>query len=213
MLVTLRPGTPQGRLTSPWRAAAIVLLGLAVLACGSPPQRATESRAQGGAVAQQPAIKRITLGVLGDPPVLFNSIGTASGADDTGEELVSRGLVEADDTRTFRPLLAEDIPTIENGLWQVFPDGRMRRSPTSRRTRSSAASSRSRSPSTSWSGQQLKTRRTSSICPTGRKRSSAPARSVSSRAISAYRYSCARTSATCSDGRRSTRSNSRSSRT
>ncbi len=125
MLVTLRPGTPQGRLTSPWRAAAIVLLGLAVLACGSPPQRAAESRAQGGAVAQQPAIKRITLGVLGDPPVLFNSIGTASGADDTGEELVSRGLVEADDTRTFRPLLAEDIPTIENGLWQVFPDGRM----------------------------------------------------------------------------------------
>lgn len=38
---------------------------------------------------------------------------------------MNRGLTEADDTRIFRPLLAEDIPTIENGLWKVFPDGRM----------------------------------------------------------------------------------------
>lgn len=124
MLTLSRTHASHPRMASPWRAPIILILVLAVVGCAAP-QRAAD-RQEPGAAAQQPqAIKRVTIGILGDPPALYNSIGTASGADDVAEELVNRGLTEADDTRTFRPLLAEDIPTIENRLWRVFPDGRM----------------------------------------------------------------------------------------
>jgi peptide/nickel transport system substrate-binding protein len=41
------------------------------------------------------------------------------------EKLISPGLTIVDDNGSLRPLLAEAAPSIENGQWQVFPDGRM----------------------------------------------------------------------------------------
>ena len=35
------------------------------------------------------------------------------------------GLTIIDHTATLQPQLAEAVPTVENGLWKVFPDGRM----------------------------------------------------------------------------------------
>jgi len=123
MLASSRTHPSHTRMVSPWQAPIICLLILATVGCAAL-QQPSDLRARDA--GQQPSVsKRVVLGILGDPPALYNSIGTASGADDTTEELVSRGLSEADDTRIFRPLLAEDIPTIENRLWQVFPDGRM----------------------------------------------------------------------------------------
>lgn len=40
-------------------------------------------------------------------------------------ELVHAGLVQADAQGALHPRLAEAVPTVENGLWKLFPDGRM----------------------------------------------------------------------------------------
>jgi peptide/nickel transport system substrate-binding protein len=39
--------------------------------------------------------------------------------------MVNPGLSVLDDRGTLRPVLAESVPTLENGLWKVSPDGRM----------------------------------------------------------------------------------------
>src|SRR4029077_16034391 len=39
--------------------------------------------------------------------------------------MVHASLVYADEDTTLRPRLAEAVPSIENGLWKLFPDGRM----------------------------------------------------------------------------------------
>jgi peptide/nickel transport system substrate-binding protein len=44
---------------------------------------------------------------------------------DALEELVSAGLVNMNPAGRPEPQLAEAVPSIENGLWKVFPDGRM----------------------------------------------------------------------------------------
>jgi len=99
-------------------------IALVVASCAAPQRPLAEQRP--AAEPQRPGVvKRVTIAILGDAPQLYNSIGAASGSDDVAEELVNRGLVEADDTRVFLPVLAEAIPTIENGLWKLFPDGRM----------------------------------------------------------------------------------------
>jgi peptide/nickel transport system substrate-binding protein len=41
------------------------------------------------------------------------------------DRLVNRGLSIADDQGQLRPQIAEDVPTVENGLWKVLPGGRM----------------------------------------------------------------------------------------
>jgi hypothetical protein len=41
------------------------------------------------------------------------------------ESLVNIGLSE-DHRGVRQPLLAEAVPSVENGLWQLFPDGHMR---------------------------------------------------------------------------------------
>ncbi|MEA2642724.1 MAG: hypothetical protein QOF51_4118, partial [Chloroflexota bacterium] len=38
---------------------------------------------------------------------------------------VNADLSVMDDHGTLRPELAEAVPSAENGLWKVFPDGRM----------------------------------------------------------------------------------------
>ena len=39
--------------------------------------------------------------------------------------IVNAGLTVYDEQATVQPHIAERLPTIENGDWQTFPDGRM----------------------------------------------------------------------------------------
>src|SRR5205814_6618452 len=41
------------------------------------------------------------------------------------EQLLNSGLGVVDTQAVIRPLLAEQIPSLENGLWKLLPDGRM----------------------------------------------------------------------------------------
>jgi len=103
---------------------ALVLLGSACAAPQSPAGRdsAAEARPAGGP-------KRITAAVMSNPPTISASnivagSGTYPGGD-VLEELLTGGLTLRDSFGTLRPQLAEAVPSVENGMWRVLPDGRM----------------------------------------------------------------------------------------
>ncbi len=120
--------TTRGRLL---RSAlpAWIALALVVAACAPPqPARETGSSSAGGQPTTAP--KRITAVIMGEPPTLSVKINSAGAGGifpgaDAVEELVSAGLTHLDHSNVLHPQLAEAVPTVENGLWKVLPDGRM----------------------------------------------------------------------------------------
>ncbi|MPZ13843.1 MAG: hypothetical protein GEU73_05375, partial [Chloroflexi bacterium] len=79
-----------------------------------------------GSQAQEPtgAKKRIVAGFL-KPDLLAIS---ALPVDSEGRhiaQMVHAGFAQEDDAGRLHPQLAEAIPTLENGLWKLLPDGRM----------------------------------------------------------------------------------------
>jgi len=100
-----------------------LLATLAVVACmpssGQPTSR--ESSVPG-----PQTVKKITAAVQSDPPVLARAITVANEPGlDVIQELTNPGLAIGDAQGRLRPILAEAVPSIENGLWTVTPDGRM----------------------------------------------------------------------------------------
>jgi peptide/nickel transport system substrate-binding protein len=84
----------------------------------------------GSGSARPAGPKRITAVTMGEPPTLSTKINTAGSGGvvpgaDALEEMVSAGVAHLDDRGVLHPQLAEAVPTLENGLWRVFPDGRM----------------------------------------------------------------------------------------
>jgi peptide/nickel transport system substrate-binding protein len=71
------------------------------------------------------APKRITVAIRGAPHVFYNKLMSGIPGSDAVEEFVNAGLANLDDRGEPRPQLAERVPTLENGLWTVLPDGRM----------------------------------------------------------------------------------------
>lgn len=116
---------------SPSVVAAI--LGVAVLAstigCAGPP-RADSAPARGATGERlDGTAKRVVAAIRGVPSSLAQQETNRTGGSFPGldalTELVHASLVHADDQGTLHPQLAEAVPTLENGLWQLFPDGRM----------------------------------------------------------------------------------------
>lgn len=107
------------------RSISVLLLIALLAACTGP--RATTS---GGQADQKPAIqKRVTIGLRGDPATISAQLSRAGAGRIYGvnevERMLNPGLLQNDDQQTLRPVLVESVPTVENGGWQVFPDGRM----------------------------------------------------------------------------------------
>ncbi len=112
---------------------AAAILGVTLLAstigCAGPtrvdtvPAGATTGQPRGG------ESKRIVAAIRGVPPSLAGQETARTSGNYPGldalMELVHASLVHADDQGALRPQLAEAVPTLENGLWQLFPDGRM----------------------------------------------------------------------------------------
>jgi peptide/nickel transport system substrate-binding protein len=111
------------------RAAAFwLLLALLVAACA--PGGGTPSPATDASPSNRPAgPKRILAAVISDLPTARSQLNRASGGTLPGarelEQLIHAGLTVEDSSGNLRPQLAEAAPTVENGLWRVFPDGRM----------------------------------------------------------------------------------------
>jgi peptide/nickel transport system substrate-binding protein len=71
--------------------------------------------------------KRITLAITTEPPSLYYSLipSAVRGGPGALAELIHPGLTVFDHEGRLRPALAEVVPSVENGQWKVFPDGRM----------------------------------------------------------------------------------------
>ena len=105
---------------------SFVVIVLALAACSAPD--IPRSGQRGGAQSPSGATpKRVVATILGDAPVLVQALNAfGQRGTDAVEELVHVGFSSIDSQGILRPMLAEAVPTIENGRWQVFPDGRMR---------------------------------------------------------------------------------------
>ncbi len=107
------------------KSVASLFLVIAVLTagCATPSTRSTTGEARSAAST---ASKRIVAAIMADPPVVAQILNP--GSHWRGVEHI-QALLDAGVTRagggTRHPELAETVPTVENGLWQVFPDGTM----------------------------------------------------------------------------------------
>jgi peptide/nickel transport system substrate-binding protein len=111
--------------------AATILLAITFTVIGCAPQAGGGAAQSGPQPEQQQRAgpKRVTIAIMGDPSGLSNTIDRAGAGGTPGldalEELVNAGLVQANAGGVLQPQLAESVPTIENGLWKLLPDGRM----------------------------------------------------------------------------------------
>jgi peptide/nickel transport system substrate-binding protein len=100
---------------------AVLAISLILGACG--PRSETPTRPSDRAAAP----KRVVVAVMGDPPTLYNKLNQNNSVPgvDAIEELVHVGLTHADRFGVRGARLAREVPSVENGLWRVFPDGSM----------------------------------------------------------------------------------------
>jgi len=107
-----------------------VLLLVVLAGCAPTPQTPSSgSNAPAAQATTAPAApKRITVAMLGELPAFWDDInpggGTVPGIGQF-KGLASAGLTVLDEQGNPKPQLAEAVPTIENGLWKVYDDGRM----------------------------------------------------------------------------------------
>ena len=110
------------------RANAVWVLGVAVATfmagCAPTPPGSSQPSALG---SQSLAPKRILAAIRGDPHTVYQALNPSSNIPgiDALQELTHAGLTVEDHDGQRRPQLAEAVPTLENGLWKLQPDGRM----------------------------------------------------------------------------------------
>lgn len=122
----MRSGTLGAR-PKTWWINSLISVGITLFltACATP---APVSSPAVGQLPQPGSPKRITLAIGSEPKTLYTkSAAGTSGFPGIGEleGLVLSGLVVPDHESVLRPQLAEAVPSVENGLWRVLPDGRM----------------------------------------------------------------------------------------
>ncbi len=108
------------------RALAGLLALLVMLACAGP-QASAPSGARNGSEQPTGAPKRIVISIPNEPVVLYHPLAPTSsrGSAALVYDLVHPGLSALDSASGLTPLLVEAVPSVENGLWKVFDDGRM----------------------------------------------------------------------------------------
>ncbi len=111
---------------------AVIMLAIALIgtSCAPAPGGAPASSGQPGEAARPAAVKRITAAIRGDPKVLNENMNTAAGGSSSAgvreiELLLNAGLSHLSPRGVSEPLLAEAVPSLENGRWILLPDGRM----------------------------------------------------------------------------------------
>src|SRR6266545_1802406 len=113
----------RARVIVGWLVLTLVVVGCAAAQGPAAPRSGQE--------AFQPptAPKRITASMASDFNALSTQVvrsgsGTRPGLKEL-EQLVHAGLSINDHRGVLQPQLAEAVPSIENGLWKLLPDGRM----------------------------------------------------------------------------------------
>lgn len=110
-----------------WIGRVWLLLMLLSTSCaGAQGQRATTGDT--GVASQSAGPKRVTAAIMSEPQLLSWKLSAGDNLRaglDTVEPLIIVGLTAPDNVGQLRPILAEETPTIENGKWRLYPDGRM----------------------------------------------------------------------------------------
>ena len=107
-----------------WGKAFLALLTLLTLALACAGPSASPTSSERTETRSEP--KRLRIAIVGDPVVVFPSVDLRqASASAEIEDLLNAGLSVLDPDRVPQAQLAEELPTTENGLWRVFPDGRM----------------------------------------------------------------------------------------
>ncbi len=110
-----------------WRAATVV--AALVVAVGCAPVATPQTTATNPQSSSSAAPKRILAAIQSNPPTLSsNQVGAGSGTLQGGdglEDLANGGMSVLNNQGGVEPQLAEAVPSVENGLWKVLPDGRM----------------------------------------------------------------------------------------
>jgi peptide/nickel transport system substrate-binding protein len=107
------------------------LLGVLVAASCAPATPLASDTAHSGAGSQPQAparVKRVTAAMMGEPTSMVDRMNATQISVPGGrvlEMLVNASLTEMNAEAKLQPLLAEAVPTLENGLWKLLPDGRM----------------------------------------------------------------------------------------
>src|SRR5581483_4320422 len=108
---------------------ASIAIWTLLLGCGGPPPSQSargEAAASSGGAPTAP--KRIRVSIQGEPFTLSRTaqgnVGRVRGVNEL-ELLIHAGLAVEEERGVLQPRLAEAVPSLENGLWRVFPDGRM----------------------------------------------------------------------------------------
>ncbi|MPZ15026.1 MAG: hypothetical protein GEU73_11485 [Chloroflexi bacterium] len=114
------------------RLRIVSLVMFTLLAGCTAPQSPGQSEGSDGAgeAARLTGPKKITAVIMGEPPTLSTKVNTAGAGGvvpgaDALEELVNAGLAQLDPAGELQPQLAEAVPSIENGLWKLLPEGGM----------------------------------------------------------------------------------------
>ncbi len=106
---------------------AVMVFAVLLGGCGSPGAPAVGRQADGRqADGRQAAPKRVVASIMGDPHTVYQTLNPASrvrGIEHI-QALVAGGLTREGEG-ILRAELAEAVPSVENGLWKVFPDGKM----------------------------------------------------------------------------------------
>lgn len=105
-----------------------LVLAVAWMGCGTA-QSPAAGEPSGTPAPRPPAPKRVVAAILGDPFTVSTAVNQSGAVNVPGinevEELLNAGLGTVDDRGRLVPRLANTIPSLENGRWQLFPDGRM----------------------------------------------------------------------------------------
>src|SRR5438046_665526 len=108
----------------PRQACLSIALVLVVVGCAAPVPRTDVPG--GGTTAPSPgAPKRITMGIYGELTNVRSQVMTVTPGLTEVEQVINAGLAAIDDRGVMHPRLAESIPSLENGRWKLFDDGRM----------------------------------------------------------------------------------------
>src|SRR5438876_582825 len=106
--------------------AAVIAVTLGLMACASP--RPAGESAPGQPAAQAPSgPKKIVAAIQGNPVGAYGRLDPNSSERGKAEvaTMLDGSLTVMDPNGELHPQLAEAVPSVDNGLWRVLPDGRM----------------------------------------------------------------------------------------
>jgi len=101
--------------------AGVLAIVLLAVGCSGPGAAGSASQVHESPASELAPLKQITVRVSRAPDARPGAAGPAM----VIQPLVHSGLTVLDGQNVRYPVLAEAIPSLENGLWKLFPDGRM----------------------------------------------------------------------------------------